>query len=51
MRKVWLMQSTPLMLSVPGPLWSGVVAPIGQIELNDVLMLSYIVWNRTVFDI
>ena len=39
-----------------GPLWLGVVAPdsilsIGQIELHCVLMLNWIVWNGTVFDI
>ena len=38
--------------SLPGPLWPGVVAPdrvlsMGQIELNCVLMLNGIVWNRT----
>ena len=34
---------------LPGPLWSGVVAPdMGQIELNCVLTLSWIVRNRTV---
>ena len=37
------MQSTPSLLSLPGPLWPGVVAPdrvlyIGQIDLNCVLM-------------
>ena len=42
------MQSTPLLLSAPGPLWRGVVAPdkvrsMGQIELN------YVAWNWSVF--
>ena len=42
------MQSTPSMPSLPGPLWPGVVAPdrvlsMGQIELNCVLMLNWIV--------
>ena len=37
-----------------GPFWAGVVAPnrvlsIDQIELNCVLMLNWIVWNKTVF--
>ena len=50
------MQSTPLLQSLPGPLWTGVVAPdrvlsMSQIELNCVLMLNWIVWSRTVFDI
>ena len=36
------------------PLWPGVVAPdrvlsMDQIKLNSVLMLNWIVWNRTVF--
>ena len=40
--------------SLPGPLWLGVVAPdrilsMGQIELNCVLILKLIVWNRTGF--
>ena len=35
------MRSTPLLLSLPGPLWPGVVAPdrvlsMGQIELFDI---------------
>ena len=39
------MQSTPSLPSLPGPLWSKVVAPdrvlsVGQIELNCVLMLN-----------
>ena len=50
------MQSTPSLLSLPGSLWPGVVTPDGvlslsQIELNCVLMLNCIVWNRRVFDI
>ena len=54
--KLWGMQTTPLLSSLPGPLWSGVVAPdrvlsIGQIEVNCVLMLSWTAWNRTVLDI
>ena len=47
------MQSAPLLTSLPGPLWSGVLAPgrvlsMGRIELNCVLMLNWIVWNRNV---
>ena len=48
MQGLWGMQSTPSLPSLPGPLWPGVVAPdralsIGQIELNYVLMLNWIV--------
>ena len=48
------MWSTPLLPSLPGPLWPGVVAPdkalpLGQIELNSVLMFNWIVWKRTVY--
>ena len=40
MLKVWGMQSTSLLLSLPGPFWPGVVAPdrilsMGQIEVFD----------------
>ena len=43
--ELWEMRSTPSLPSFPGPLWPGVVAPdrvlpIGQIELNYVLMLN-----------
>ena len=39
------MQSTPLLPSLPGPLWPGVVAPVRvlsmvQIEVNSVLLLN-----------
>ena len=39
MLEFWGMWSTPSLLSLPGPLWPGVVAPdrvlsMGQIELN-----------------
>ena len=42
--------------SLPGLMWPGVVAPdsalsMVEIELNCVLMLNWIPWNRTVFDI
>ena len=48
------MRSASSLPSPPGPLWLGVVAPdrvlsMGQIELNHVLMLNLIVWNRTVY--
>ena len=53
MFELWRMRSTPLLPSPPGPLWPGRVAldrvqSMGQIELNSVLMLNWIVWNRTV---
>ena len=53
MLKLWGMWSTPLLPSFPGPLWLGVVAPdkvltMGQIELNFVLILNWIVWNGIV---
>ena len=49
------MQNTPSLPSLPDLLWLGVLAPdrvlpMGQIELNCVLMLNWITWNRTVFD-
>ena len=42
------MRSTPLLPSIPGPLWPGVVAPdrvlsMAQIEPNCVLILNRIV--------
>ena len=48
------MKSAPLLPSLPGPLWLGVVSldrvlSIGQTELNCAPMLN--VGNRTVFDI
>ena len=45
MLKLWGMWSTPSLSSLPGLL------SMGQIELNCVLMLNWIAWNRTVFDI
>ena len=47
---------TPLLSSLPGPLWPRVVAPdrvlsMGWIKINGVFMLNWNVWNRTVFDI
>ena len=48
------MQSTSLLPALLGPLCLGVVAPdrdlsMGQIELNSVFMLNWIIWNRTVY--
>ena len=56
MLELWGMRSTPSLPSHQGPLRPGEVAPdkvlsMGQIELNCVLMLNWIVWNETVFDI
>ena len=53
MLKLWGMQSTPLLPSLPGPLNPGKVAPdkvlsMGQIEQNSILILNWIIWNRTV---
>ena len=37
MLELWGMQSTPLLPSLPSPLWPGVVAPeMGQIKLFDI---------------
>ena len=44
MLKLWGMQSTPSLLSLPCQFWPGVVS-MGQIELNCALMLNWIVWN------
>ena len=54
MLELWGMRSTPSLPSLQGPLWLGVVALdralfMGQIELNCVLILNWIVWNRTVY--
>ena len=53
MLEVWGLLSTPLLSLLPGLLWPRGVAPdrvlsMGEIELNCVLMLNWIVWNRTV---
>ena len=45
MLELWGMRSTPLLPSLPGLLWLGVVAPdrvlsMGQIKLNRILMLN-----------
>ena len=47
------MRITPSLISLPGPLWPGVVAPNwvqneGLVELNYILMLNWIVWDWTV---
>ena len=52
--ELWGTWSNPLLPLLPVPLWAGVVASdrvlsMGQIELNSVLMLNWIVWNRTVY--
>ena len=54
MLEFWRVWCTSLLLLLPGPLWPKVVAPdrvlyMGQIELNCVLMVNWIVWNRTVY--
>ena len=51
--ELWGIRSTPLLPSLPGPPRPGVLAPdnvlsMGQIEQNSVLILNWIVWNRTV---
>ena len=56
MLALWGMRSTPSLTLFSGPLWPGVVLPdrvlsMSQIELNYVLMLNWIAWNGTVFDI
>ena len=48
------MQSTPSLPFFQGPLSPGMVAPnkvlsMGQIEVKCVLVLNWIVWNRTVY--
>ena len=52
-RELWRMLSTPSLPSLPGSLRPGVavsdrVLSLGQIELNCILMVNWIVWNRTV---
>ena len=47
MLELWVMQSTPLLPSLPGPLWPGEVTPnmvlsMSQIELKCVLQLNWI---------
>ena len=56
MLELWVMWSTSSLPSLQGPLWPEVLASdkvlsMSQIELNSVLMLNWIAWNRTVFDV
>ena len=51
--KLWGMQSTLSLPSLPGPLWPDLLAPdralsIVLTELHCFLMLKWIVWNRTI---
>ena len=53
MLELWGMRSSPSLPTLPGSLWPEVVAPdrvlsMGHIELNCVLILNWIAWNRTV---
>ena len=53
MLELWGMWSTSSLTSLPGPLWTRVVAldrvlSMGQIELNCMLILNWIVWKLTV---
>ena len=54
MLEFWGMRSTPSLPSLLAPLWPWVVAPdrvlfMGQIDLNCVFMLNWIVWIKTLF--
>ena len=54
MLELWGIRSTPLLPQLPASLWPRVVASdrvrsMGKIELNCVLMLNWIIWNRTVY--
>ena len=56
MLELWGMWNTSSLPSLQCPPWLGVVAldrvlSMGQRELNCVLLLHWITWNRTVFDI
>ena len=51
MLELWGKRSTPSWPLLPGSLWPRVVAPnrvlsMSQIELNCILMLTWIIWNR-----
>ena len=53
MLELWGMQSTPSLPSLLHQIWPRVVThdrvlSLGQVELNVVLMLNWIAWNRTV---
>ena len=50
MQELWGMRSILLLPSIPGPLWPGVavtnsVLSMGQIELNKVFLLNWIVFE------
>ena len=52
--ELWGIRSTPSLPSLTDPLWPWAVAPdrilsMNQIELNCILMLNWIVWNRAIF--
>ena len=54
MLELWGMRSAPLLPSLPGLLWPGVVVPDkGPIyelnKTNSILMLNWIVWNTNIF--
>ena len=56
MLELWGLRSTSSLPSLPGPNWPGVVAldrvqSMDLVELNCALMINWIVWNGTVFDI
>ena len=56
MLEIWEMQNNPSLLSLPGSLWLGVVEPesvlcMGQKEVNCILKLNWIAWNRNVLSI
>ena len=53
MQELWGMRSTPSSPLLPCPIWTEVVVPdrvlsMDQIELNCVLMLNWIFWNRII---
>ena len=55
MLELWGMRSIPLLLSLPGPLWPGVVAPdrvlsMSQIELNCVRSANLYLINHVKTD-
>ena len=62
MLELWGMRSTPLLSSLPGTLWPGVVAPDkgplnglnrtnGILTLNWIVWVNWISWNRNVLTI
>ena len=49
MQELWGMQSTPSLPSLQSPFWPiDRVLSMGQIEIKCVLILNWIIWNRTV---